>query len=201
MANYCEGVIAVVLQAALVEVREIVKGGVIVLGSADVGEVDAIQPTLHEDGEIRGIGHLAIDRHVGRATHRARQGAGNLVHDPEVALRGFKHETATGGAPGLKVHNEADPVGHLVEARETACSVETEFLTVGEEQDNRAREGPLFQKNPGHLEEGCNRCPVVTGAGTRRHGIVVAGEENGRQIGIGRRELSDQVAGEDQAGC
>ena len=71
-----------VLEAALVEIVEVVEGCVVVLWLFDEGEIDPLEASLHEDGKVGGIGHGAVDRDVGRAAHGPLKALGHLVDYP-----------------------------------------------------------------------------------------------------------------------
>ena len=116
LAHYSQSVVAVMLQAPPIEIIEVVERCMVMLGASNKGEVDAIQAPSHEDGEIGGVGHPAVDGDVGRAAHGPVQTVRHLVDHPGIPVGCLEHETTPGGAPGLEIHDHADALRGFVEA-------------------------------------------------------------------------------------
>ena len=147
LACHFQGIVAVMLEASPVEMIEVIERCVVMFGAPDKGKVETVQSALHEDSEVRGVGHCTVARHVGRTTHGTAQAMRHLVDHPGIALRGFKHETAPGGAPGFEIEDHADALGGFVEAGESQGPGEAQFLPVGEEENHGTGKGCFLHQD------------------------------------------------------
>jgi hypothetical protein len=101
-----EGVRAVVLEAALVQVRRRVERGVIRREPSDEGEIEPGHTRSLEDGEVRVVRHALVDGVRERAGHEPGSSLRRFADQPAIAFAGLEQNRWSAVAASLEVEDE-----------------------------------------------------------------------------------------------
>ena len=167
-----------VLQRPGVDVLEIVAGRVIERSRIREREIEAGQPQLSIDGEIRVVGQQFVDFVAHGTGRRSRNGVGKEIHEPRVAGSGFEHHARARPAARFEIHHHADTAHQRMAFGKGARSAQARLLAVGDQKDDIVPGRPGGE-GTSELEHHGNARAVVADARSRCDAVVVRACEHG----------------------
>ena len=165
--------------------------------AADEGEVQAADPAILGNGEVGAVGHLFVHEDGqggggGPAVGAHGGAAEQLDHRPGFAP-GLEHGGATSAASGLQIDHGADAVAQGMAAEEDAGAVQTQFLGVGQQDDQVALGGAARLDGANGLQHGADAGGIIRRAGRTDHGVIVGHQHDGGLAAVLARQDADQI--------
>src|SRR5215813_13258997 len=136
MARQGKRVRALMLQAALVEISEVIELRMIAGGSVYVSEVEARQISFFESGQIGIVWQQAIELKQQRVCHWSWGTPRKLSYQPTVSRACLKQHRGTAASVGIEVERQPHVFGPGMLVHKTTRTQKPELFAIAEQKDD-----------------------------------------------------------------
>jgi hypothetical protein len=170
--------LAVVLQAARLQVGDRVARGVVARSPVDEGEVHAHETRSTQRAEVAAVRQCPVELAQRRVTPRMRDRRGVQPDDARVARRCLEHQRRAVDATRLPVEDDPTVAGQRMLPDEGLGTDRPVLLPIGDQQDQVVAQLRIAAQRSHGLQQRRDRRTVVRCTRSHRGGVVMRGEHH-----------------------